>query len=143
MSTRISKFIALSREKQTLLCTSVVLLLASRALLPVARLDRTHYLIHWLVWVFPPYTKIDDPGKIPWAVTVVDTTLPFETTCLMQAIVGERLLAAHDYEAQIQLGIDSSQEFEAHAWVEREGEIVLGEVDDHARFQPLAGYDAS
>lgn len=140
MFSRVSKFVSLSRDEQALLCTATVLLLSSRVLLPLARLDRTHGLIHWLVRALPPYTTVQSQDSITWALSVAATAVPVECSCLMQAVVGERLLADHGYQAQIRLGVASDQQFQAHAWVERHGEVVIGELEDHARYRPLWDY---
>lgn len=141
MFDRVSKFASLRREEQALLCTSAALLLSSRVLLPLVRLDRTYRGLHWFVQLLPPYGSVHNPEKIPWALEVATVTLPIECSCLMKALVGERLLARHGHQAHIRLGVASDQGFEAHAWVEREGEIIIGELEDQARYRYLSSYE--
>jgi len=58
----------------------------------------------------------------------------------MRAVVGERLFDTNGYRTEIRLGVAKDEAFEAHAWVIHEGEVVIGEVDDHARFRLLDSY---
>lgn len=131
---------SLSRGERLLLGTTAVLLLSGRVLLAVVGLDRTHWILDRLVAILPPYAKVRNPDRIPWALDVVDAYVPIHLSCLPRAVVGDRLFAANGYRTRIHLGVAKSEEFEAHAWVERDGEVVIGEVDEHARFQPLYSY---
>ncbi|MDR9382499.1 MAG: lasso peptide biosynthesis B2 protein [Natronomonas sp.] len=140
MITTTRKLVSLSRGELLLLGTTTVLLLTSRALLTLVRLDWTHRALDRLVRVLPPYASVRDPDTIPWVVAVTDAYIPIYFSCLMRALVGERLFAVNGYRTQIHLGVAKDDEFEAHAWVERRGEIVIGELDEHARFRPLDTY---
>jgi hypothetical protein len=53
---------------------------------------------------------------------------PISTTCLATAVVGQALLHRHGYKAQLRFGVrrDAKGSFSAHAWLEREGTVVLG-----------------
>lgn len=131
MATLVSRFAALSRRKQVLLFTSALLFLACRGLLAVVGLDRTRWVSRRLAGIVPPWTTVEQPDQITWAVTCAATSLPGSGTCLAQAVVGEALLAAHGYSSTVRLGVKRSQsEFAAHAWVERENAVVIGELSD-------------
>ncbi|MGM0717647.1 MAG: lasso peptide biosynthesis B2 protein, partial [Halobacteriota archaeon] len=119
MFTTARKLVALSRSELLLLGTTTVLLLTSRALLTLVGLDRTHRALDRLVRVLPPYTTVRDPDTIPWAVAVMGAYVPIYFSCLMRAVVGERLFAANGHQTEIHFGVAKDDEFEAHAWVER------------------------
>jgi len=139
MATLVSRFAALSRREQVLLCTSALLILACRGLLAAVGLDRTRWVSRRLARVLPPWTTVEQPGQITWAVTCAAASLPGSGTCLAQAVVGEALLAAHGYSSTVRLGVKKSQtEFAAHAWVERESTVVIGELSDLDQYQPLS-----
>lgn len=140
MLTQLRKVASLSWGERQLLATTAVLLVVSRSLLTLIGLDRTHRVLDLLVRVLPPYVRIRDLDRIPWALNVVDAVVPIYLSCLMRAIVGERLFAANGYQTEIHLGVAKDDAFEAHAWVEYDSEIVIGEVDEHSRFQPLDSY---
>lgn len=125
-----------------LLAATTLLLVVSRSLLTVIGLDRTDRVLDLLVRMLPPYARVRDPERVPWAVNVVDSVVPIHLSCLMRAIVGERLFVANGYRAETHLGVAKDEAFEAHAWVERDGEIVIGELDGHGRFRRLASHDS-
>ncbi|NYB52808.1 MAG: lasso peptide biosynthesis B2 protein [Methanobacteriaceae archaeon] len=51
-------------------------------------------------------------------------------TCLVQALAGHILFSKYGYDTQIKIGVSSEDgQFEAHAWLEREGDVVLGESE--------------
>ncbi|MFC6752672.1 lasso peptide biosynthesis B2 protein [Halorubrum tibetense] len=140
MLSALRKIASLSREERQLLATTTVSLVASRSLLTIVGLDPTHRALDLLVRALPPYRRVRDPRRVPWAVNTVDTALPIYFSCLMRAVVGERLFDANGYRTEIRLGVAKDEAFEAHAWVIHEGEVVIGEVDDHARFRLLDSY---
>jgi len=51
--------------------------------------------------------------------------LPTDSRCLVQSLVLLRLLAARGIASKLVIGACSSPQFEAHAWVEHEGQPVL------------------
>jgi hypothetical protein len=50
------------------------------------------------------------------------------TTCLPRALVAQILLCRHGHHAELHIGVarDSNGKFEAHAWVESAGQVVIG-----------------
>ena len=65
--------------------------------------------------------------RIAWAVSAAARYVP-GATCLVQALVARDLLRNAGYPARICLGVDNHAEdrFQAHAWVECEGRVLLG-----------------
>lgn len=57
-------------------------------------------------------------------------------TCLVQALVTKVLLDRRGVSNDLRIGVakEASGRLEAHAWIEYQGEIVLGAVEDLARF---------
>ena len=55
-----------------------------------------------------------------------------KSTCLVQALVLKHLLA----DSRLVIGVSGGKTFEAHAWVERNGKIILGEMPARS-FAPL------
>lgn len=60
-------------------------------------------------------------------------------TCLTQALVAEVVLRRAGYEPVVRVGVgrDERNVFRAHAWVECDGRVVIGQTDDFERFTPL------
>jgi len=86
----------------------------------------------------PRATARHTPGEIAWAVRAVSRRVP-AASCLTQALAAQRLLAQDGYPSRLQIGVARSPTgtFEAHAWLECEGRIVIGEIDDLTRFTPM------
>ena len=76
--------------------------------------------------------------RIAWAVVVTSRYIPF-TKCLTQALVAQILFAQYGYAAQLRIGVkkDGRKRLKAHAWVESQGQIVVGDFKDLSHFSPL------
>lgn len=59
------------------------------------------------------------------------------STCLVQALAGQWLLQHEGYAPQLRIGVSKAEGFEAHAWVELEGKVLIGGPDESARFTPF------
>jgi hypothetical protein len=84
----------------------------------------------------PPY-----PERVVWAVGVADRVVP-RTTCLVRALAAQALLARYGHASELRLGVagGSGRAFEAHAWLERRGRVLLGGPVDE-RYVPLPALD--
>lgn len=131
---KLSKFRALPRPQQRLLmraaCLTSAVSLGLR-LLPFSTLQR------WL----QPKAVLDSkfaPSKndVVWAVTIASRYVP-GATCLVQALAAERLLKRAGHPAQLRIGVANQPAFRAHAWVESDGKVLLGETDALAEFTSL------
>ncbi len=59
-------------------------------------------------------------------------------TCLTQALTARKMLSRHGYDAVLKIGVARSEGlFEAHAWVEVDGSVVLGRQPYHSRYTVL------
>jgi hypothetical protein len=67
------------------------------------------------------------PERVTWAVNVVSQYVP-AAACLTRALAAEALLAWHGYPAQLRIGVakGAAGRLEAHAWLEHEGQILIG-----------------
>ena len=76
--------------------------------------------------------------QIAWAVAAVGRCVP-GASCLPQAIAGYRLLRRAGYAARLRIGIAAGAQapFEAHAWLELDGRILLGGTESAARYAAL------
>lgn len=84
--------------------------------------------------------------QIARAVAVASRYIP-GATCLTQAMAGQVLLERTGLRAQLRIGVARSgeQRLQAHAWVECQGNIVIGESEarHHTRLPPFDGADPS
>lgn len=59
-------------------------------------------------------------------------------TCLTQALTARKMLSSYGYDAVLKIGVAKSGGlFEAHAWVEVGGMVVLGRQPYHSRYAVL------
>jgi hypothetical protein len=79
--------------------------------------------------------------EITWAVAAASRLIP-RASCLTQAIAGVLLLHWHGYASQLCIGAgrNAAGRFQAHAWLERRGVVLLGGgvLHDLTRFPDLA-----
>ncbi len=81
------------------------------------------------------YITVED---IVWSVKVASNYVP-RATCLTQAITAQIILSRHNYLSNLKIGVIKSEEFEAHAWLEIDNEIVLGESEKN--FVPILNFE--
>jgi hypothetical protein len=73
-----------------------------------------------------------------WAVKAAGRAIPGCTNCLVQAIAAEAILVVAGHPCELRIGVakGESGEFLAHAWVEHEGKMLIGEFE-RGRFSLL------
>ena len=77
------------------------------------------------------YAAAPSTEKLAQDVRVVSPYVP-RATCLTQALAGQVLLAQYGYPAVVHLGVTKEEgqgTFQAHAWMESDGKIVIGESE--------------
>lgn len=80
--------------------------------------------------------------RIVWAVEVAARRLP-RATCLVRALAAQALLARHGHASELRLGVarGAGRAFEAHAWLEANGQILIGGAT-RERYVPLPSLDS-
>ncbi len=78
-----------------------------------------------------------------WAVQVASGYVP-RATCLTQALAAQVLLGFDGIPASVRIGVakEKAGSFEAHAWLESGGQILIGGMDAHQRYTPLLAFSA-
>jgi hypothetical protein len=137
---RMAKFLRLPSTHRHLLVKSVCLLGAIKLglwLLPFRTLRR---FLARMTQVAPALHEADQASikRVVWAVAVASRYLP-EVTCLAQALAGQVLLARRGHLVRLRLGVAKGEagQLQAHAWVESQGQILIGSIEDLGRFTPL------
>jgi hypothetical protein len=141
---KLRKFLALPWREKGLYLNTAFWLLAVKAglyLLPFERLRG------WLA-------RFDEPPKpadreemrvIIQAIERIGQWLaPLRINCLPQALVGHRLLGRKGFNVQLKIGVlkHPGDQLAAHAWLEHEGRVILGDLrglDQFAAFPALGG----
>ena len=99
-----------------------------------------------MIWIFPFHylqnlikkfsykPKEYMPHNIPLerliqAVEIMSRYMP-KSTCLTRALAAQMLLSQYRYTSNVKIGVSKENgEFEAHAWLEVDNKIILGESD--------------
>lgn len=81
--------------------------------------------------------------KVIWAADVTSHYLLPDRPCLTKALVAQMLLSRRGCQTTLRIGVlrDSDRSLLAHAWLEHNGNIVVGHLNDLWRFTPLPPLD--
>jgi Transglutaminase-like superfamily len=143
--TRWRKFLRLPVHDQRFLLESAALLASIRVGLRLLPFETLRRLLTRIPYRAPRRLQVEDGaiGRIVDAVDVLSRHFPILATCLTQALTTQVLLRRHGYPAELRIGVahGSGGQLQAHAWVESEGRIVSGGVEDLSRYTPLPSLD--
>jgi Transglutaminase-like superfamily len=115
------RLVRLPAGERLLLAEALFSLVLVRLWLPFASVDRLKE------WARPPVGRARPLVSVVWAVRTAARRLP-GTRCLPAALVLQRLLHAAGHESELHLGVaQQGTRLAAHAWVVREGEILIGD----------------
>ncbi len=80
----------------------------------------------------------DDAERVGLAVEAVSRRMPFMGNCLVRALAGLELLRRFGLPGELKIGVarEDRRGFEAHAWVELDGRVLIG-AGEKDRFTPL------
>jgi hypothetical protein len=76
--------------------------------------------------------------RLAWAVQAAARRIP-GASCLTQALALQYLLARAGESAEVHIGVakDDARGFEAHAWLEHRGAILVGDNGELDRYAPI------
>ena len=76
--------------------------------------------------------------RVVWAVGAASRYVPM-STCLTQALAAQVLLGGAKHPASVRIGVARAEggRLRAHAWVESEGKVLIGGLEDLAHYAPL------
>ena len=82
------------------------------------------------------------PQRIAWAIQRVADRLPMRTTCLVRALAGYAMSRRLGWLPELRIGvlphrIDDRTPLRSHAWIEHEGRVLIGHIDDLGDYAPL------
>jgi len=125
--TIIHSFLKLNNETKWLLIKALATLWIVRIMLWIFSFVRIQSIIKGFTHKSGK-NKIPLP-KITWATQVMSRFTP-RATCLVRALAGQILLSQYGYDSNIKIGVSRDKgEFEAHAWLEHDGGVILGESE--------------
>ncbi len=137
---KLHKFLRLPSADRRLLVKSILLLGAVRLGLRLLPFQTSRRLLARMV---PPTSELQKVDQVPidqviWAVTVASRYVP-AATCLARAMAMQVLLSHRGHPASLRIGVARSEagEFQAHAWVECQRRVVIGDTEALSRFTLL------
>jgi hypothetical protein len=128
---RIQNFFALKRFERVLLLRSFFVVGLIRAGLLLISLPDLIKILHTLCRSSSSRIK-NSMDSIAWAVMVTSRYIP-HATCLVQGLATQVLLACEGIPSDLCIGVskEDPSPFEAHAWVETSGTVIIGGPQQH------------
>jgi hypothetical protein len=135
---RLRKFLRLTSCDRHLLITAALLMSAIRLGLWLLPFRVLRQVVKSLTAVRPAPQQISI-NQVVWAVEVASGYMPGGVKCLARALTTQILLSRRGYSTELRIGVAKNQQgqLEAHAWVESQGSVIIGELADLTRFTPL------
>jgi Transglutaminase-like superfamily len=140
MWARLRRFRALPRPAQGLFLRALFLLPLITLLLRLRGFRAAQRALHgWLGSPAVAGTPGDLAATASRMVRAAARNSVFPSTCLERSLALWWLLARRGVAAQLRIGVrKSGEKFEAHAWVEREGQAIDEPEGAHLHYAPFA-----
>jgi Transglutaminase-like superfamily len=139
------KFVRLSSADRWLAMRALMALVIARMALAILRfahkampLDAARRLVALSERLLPAPMPNAPVEHIAWAVKAAGESVPGFGNCLVRAVALEALLKVAHHACELRIGVakTASGEFLAHAWIEKEGKVLVGEFKPGS-FHPL------
>jgi hypothetical protein len=80
---------------------------------------------------------------IVWAVDIASHYMPGGVKCLARALTTQVLMSRYGYSPELRIGVAKGErgQLEAHAWVENQGQVVIGYLGNLSRFTPMPSFE--
>lgn len=78
-------------------------------------------------------------NELIWAIEVSSKYMPGGVKCLARALTTEVLMKLNGYAPELRIGVAQGEagKLEAHAWIENQGKVLIGQLHDLERFKVL------
>jgi hypothetical protein len=138
---RLRSFLRLPINDQRLLVKAALLLEAIKLVMRLVPFQVLRRLVDRAARAPMGMKRVDSASaeRVAWAVQAASRHMVGEKTCLTQALAAQTLLTRRGYPALLRIGVvkNEGRVFQAHAWVECEGKVVIG-GHELERYTPLA-----
>lgn len=109
--------------------TCALLLVLAKALLSSASLDSTKRMLRRCARVLHARAQ---PATVARTINRAARRLPWQVTCLHEALVGEALLRNAGVGCELRIGARRTEGVHHfHAWLDHEGTVIIGVTDQH------------
>ena len=131
--TALRKFIGLGRVERELLVRALAVVVLFRIAKPLLSFSHLRSLVGKLSGgsVAVSSGSAPDAKTIIWAVEASSARVPGGHNCLVRALGAETLLRRYGYTCDFKIGAGKTEagEFTAHAWLECEGRVIIGDFE--------------
>lgn len=140
---QLHKLFRLSGGDRKILAIAYILLGAMRLglwLLPFRKLLKLQQKISKPDFLLlTPTTSQVDIVKIVWAIDLATRYMPGGAKCLARALATQVLINRQGHTSELRIGVAKTEggKLEAHAWVEYQGGVAIGNLKDLCRFIQL------
>jgi hypothetical protein len=148
VTTKWRRFRSLSSRDRRLVLEAALLLSIVRIGLRIFTFRRLRQLLSW----YAPHVDPADsqqatrashpPGRVTWAVSAAARNRESPVTCLVKALATDTMLRRQGITSQLRFGVRSGGEgarpLTAHAWVECDGIVVFGEINELPTYSVLS-----
>jgi len=137
------KFRQLRPDARIALVEAMLLVTGIRILLPAFGLKNVRWILKATGSALHAKPGLH-AGEILRLLQAAARRCPVGSTCLTRALAGQLLLRKAGIESRLCIGVmrDQRHAFQAHAWLERDGKVILGGSNEEIRqWSPLSGVD--
>lgn len=143
---RLRKLLSLPISDQALLVNAVLLTGIMRAALKVLPFRQVMQYVRQAAQQLKSRTRADASyrRRVTWAVSAVGHRLMPDRPCLTQALVAQFLLLRRQCPTHLRIGVakDEDGTLTAHAWLEYEGQVIVGGSDAVQTYVPFKNVEA-
>lgn len=138
---KLCKFMALQRQEKWLYLSVALWLLVVKTGLYLLPFDR---LRGWVVGFGQSNGKLTNAQEMQTIIQAIERISQFLSSsrinCLPQALVGYMLLRREGFDVQLKIGVlkTPSDQLVAHAWLEYQGQVILGNLQCLGQFAPFS-----
>ncbi|HBB33920.1 MAG TPA: lasso peptide biosynthesis B2 protein [Cyanobacteria bacterium UBA8803] len=137
---RLGTFLSLTTSDRILLIEAGILLAGIRLGLWLLPFNILYQLVSRITSATTKLQEVNQTSinKVSWAVVTVSRYMP-GVKCLARALTTQILLSWYGQSAHLCIGVakGESGKLEAHAWVESQGKIAIGNLPDLSRYTLL------
>ncbi len=139
------KLLQLTTKERQLLINTYFLLGAIRLGLWLLRFKTLRQWLAKLERTSFPEQEAAELNSVIWAVNLASRYQLGGVKCLARALTTQVLLSRRGYPAELRIGVvkKENNQLLAHAWVESNGEIVMGAIRNLAEFKPFPAWSGS
>lgn len=139
MIRQVYKFTQISKAQRFLIIYAALLLGLTKLGLKLVSFQTLQRFLARTASYKPNWFKQFAVSEVVWAVKLASCYMPGGAKCLARALIAQTILSQSNHKVELRIGATKNLhgELEAHAWVEHNGNVVIGKLSDLDRFIPL------